>query len=603
MKLNSKIVGIGVLYCFLAAFSAKADLLGVGPAFPQISYASFDPNSISYDPDTQTFALTSNPAGIRFVVTEDSVLLSSNATLQIQIQLNPDGSLASGTGGFTLTGQFDRVVGGMTNTYSGTLLQGDVVAFGSFATGFSSLFDFRINLTGGSAMSFFTCGDDFAVSLISEVSSFNGSFTNSFNGISKGTAGPEDSTPPSVTCPLPSQVVFTPATNDGVSGFVITYPDPVVTDNCDGAPIVFSDTPSGTFLTVNPGDIVTVNIFAIDISGNLGTCSFTLFVPQQTGGGQCPIVFNDGGCGLVTLTNDPGKCGAAYTFPAPVATNCSGQIFVASATAVDQSGAGIALTNIGNGTYQGVFPHTTTGTNIITFTSNDGQGNTSVRQCPVLVIDGQAPTLMCKNQTGTFKPIMTNALSCIEADFDDVCITSNNYIWFTSTIQVPSFRNAGSFTVHIFDQTIQLMVDNTNVTLNVPDAFVIFSNGVPTATTVFTNGVWVTVARPGLSGNIFAAGLQWQVPFNLDCRSGNMWGRDRDNGHMNYRRHVNSATWCARFAVDNPNVVVQWQWGAVVHSNMTNDCTCSASNRVMMTTAVVSGIPTRPAPARISNRS
>ena len=59
------------------------------------------------------------------------------------------------------------------------------------------------------------------------------------------------------------------------------------------------------------------------------------------------------------------------------------------------------------------------------------------RQCPVLVVDGEAPTILCRNQAGTFKPTGDKrSFSCIEADFDDVCIKSNNYIWFTSSIQI-----------------------------------------------------------------------------------------------------------------------------------------------------------------------
>ena len=320
---------------------------------------------------------------------------------------------------------------------------------------------------------------------------------------------------------------------------------------------------------------MTINCFGIDVSANFDVCSFdvTMGVNNGGNGGTCPLAFNDSGCGLTTLTNDLNQCSATYTFSAPVATNCSGQMFTATATALNQSGTAITLTNLGNGVFQGVFPHTTTGTNVITFTADDGNGNTVTRQCFVAVVDGQAPTLNCMNQTATFKPIVTNVLSCIEADFDDVSISASNYLWFTSTIQIPSSRNNPSaFTVHIFDQTIQLSIDNSNITLNVPEAFVIFSNGVPTATTTFSNGVWVTVAKTGTSGNIFASALQWQIPFDLDSHVGNIWGRDYDNGHNHFRRHVNTATWCARFAIDTPGVAVNWQWGAAVHSTMTNDC-------------------------------
>src|SRR5262249_48313135 len=151
--------------------------------------------------------------------------------------------------------------------------------------------------------------------------------------------------------------------------------------------------------------------FGVDVSGNFNTCSFTVTMGQNNG--NCPLVFNDSGCGLTTLTNDPGQCSATYIFSAPVATNCSGQTFTATATALNQSGTAITLTNLGSGVYEGVFPHTTSGTNVITFTGDDGNGNTVTRQCFVAVVDGEAPTLNCKNQTGTFKPIVTNVLSCI----------------------------------------------------------------------------------------------------------------------------------------------------------------------------------------------
>lgn len=551
-----------MLCCFLAT-CAQADLLGVSPSYPQINYNNSDPTSVSYDPGSQIFSVNSTPFGIVFSGSDPGSLISNGS---IQMQFTTDGTTVSGTNGFVLTGQFTRVVAGVTNTYSGTLLQGDVVAFGSLASGFSAQFDFRVNLTGGALVPFFSCGNDLAVTLISISSTFNGSFTNAFQGSAEGTCGPEDLTPPTVTCPPLSQVVTTPATNNGVSGFIITYPDPVVTDNCDPMPTVFEDTPSGTFVALNPGDTLTVNVYGIDVSGNVGSCSFTAVMGQS---GSCPLAFSESSCGLITLTNDSGVCFATYTFSTPVATNCTGQTFVASATAVDQSGLSIALTSLGNGMFEGQFPHTTSGTNVITFTATDGNGNSATLQCFIAVIDAEAPTINCMNQTATFKPIETNALSCIEAEFNNVCITASNYIWFTSTIQTPSFKT-NVFTVHVFDQTIQLAVDNTNITLNVPDAFVLFSNGVPMATTTFSNGVWMTVANPG-EGKTFLSGLQWQVPFTLDNPTGNVWGRDMDDGH-GFHRRVNSATWCGRFAVDAPGVVVQWQWGAVVHSSMTNDC-------------------------------
>ena len=106
--------------------------------------------------------------------------------------------------------------------------------------------------------------------ITSENSTFNGSFAEEFHGTVKGLCGPEDETPPSISCPLPSQELSTtPATNDdGQIGFIVTYPDPLAADNCDPAPFVFADVPSGTFpAAAISGDAVTITTYALDVSG------------------------------------------------------------------------------------------------------------------------------------------------------------------------------------------------------------------------------------------------------------------------------------------------------------------------------------------------
>lgn len=568
MKLRLKTAALLAL-CACLPLELRADLLGVNPSYPQINFVSTDPTSVSYDPGTQLFTVNTLPINIVLSSSDAGALILSNRSLQISF--STDGNFVSGAGGFTLTGQFTEVSGGVTNQYSGTLLQGDVIAFGYIGADINGVaqFDFRIQLTGGQIKSLFDCANNFAISMSSEDSSFTGSFTNAFNGSAKGLCGPEDTIPPTITCPPLSQVVTTPATdpnNPTNQGFIITYPNPVVTDNCDPAPILFCDTPSGSFVALNPGDSLTVNCFGIDVSGNFSSCSFTVVMGASA---NC-IAFTDSGCAPVTLPNDPGQCSATYTFSSPVATNCSGQSFVATATAVNESGETIALTNLGNGTFQGQFPRTlTTNGNTITFTANDGQGNSVVRQCQVFVQDTEPPTIVCMGQTATFKPILTNALSCSQADFDDTRIAASNYLWFNSVIRSTPRGNTNPFTVHIFDQTIQLLVDNTNITLNVPDSYVIFTNGLSTTSTIFTNDQWITYTGIGLSGNTFASGLAWQVPFNLNSVVGNCWGRDA-NGP--FRAHVKSVTWCARFAVDNPQIALSWQWGAVVATSLNTNC-------------------------------
>src|SRR5215469_821232 len=167
MKLRLKTAALLAL-CAWMPLELKADLLGVNPSYPQINFVSTDPTSVTYDPNAQVFTVNSLPVNIVFSSSDSGTLILSNRSLQISF--NTDGTFVSGTNGFTLTGQFTRVASGVTNQYSGTLLQGNVIAFGYVGADINSVadFDFRIQLTGGQIMSLFSCANDFAISMTSQ---------------------------------------------------------------------------------------------------------------------------------------------------------------------------------------------------------------------------------------------------------------------------------------------------------------------------------------------------------------------------------------------------------------------------------------------------
>jgi hypothetical protein len=559
MNISFRTICLVALCCF-SALSSKADLLGVNPGMPKVNYVSQNPAAVSYDPTAEQFTVDADPTGIQFSFDEAGIIIGGVRNVHLRAQVDNTGALIPGTNDFVFTGDFERVVDGVTNDYTGVLLTGDVIAFGSFDSGATDQYDFRVHLNGGALQPFFSCGD-LAINLTSENSSFEGSFAESFTGNAKGFFGPEDLIPPTIICPTNSQITVQAATNDGVSGFIITFPDPTVSDNCDPNPTVFADTPSGSFVAAQPGDTITITDYAIDAAGNVSTCSFDVILQPANG----PIAFPDENCAPVTLCNDAGKCYATYTFSRPVATNSSGGQFPAMVTAIDQNGMVITLTNLPGDVLQGKFPRTTSGSNIVTFVSDDGQGEIAERQCLVYVKDCEAPVINCMNQTGTFKPVFTNALSCIDGDFGCNAISSNNVIWFSSVIDTPS-DNLAPFTVHVFDQSIALTVDGTNnLTIDVPEAYVTFSNGVATATTSFINGNWVTMTKPNLSGNTFLSGVAFDVPFDLrGCRTANC-RFSRCCGDFRSRANIH-ASWCGRFAVDKPGVVVKWGWAAAVYS-------------------------------------
>ncbi len=564
------------------ASSSFASLLNVGLTFPKIGYVSQTAFAVNYTASNQLYTVSATPSTVLFANAQPPRVITGAHSLKIQIQVDNTGALvgsAPGDGGNDLVLTGTVTMG--TNIYSGVLLTGQVFGFGFLESGATDLYDFRFTPTGGALAGLF-CGD-VSVQLVSEASTFNNDFTVSFNGSAKGTIGSEDTTPPTIVCPsdITAQCHYT----NGLAGAYVSYPTPVVTDNCDPNPTVVCTPPSGSFFALPPPPASSTNYVvtcvATDASGNTNICTFNIIVqdmkaPQFTDTNN-PVVQCGAGGGQIILTNDSGNCYATLTFPIPTATDCCADTVTIGVNAIDENGATITLTNLGNGMLQGEFPVDVTGTNLITVTADDGRGNSTQCQTPVLVLDKQPPTLFCSDQTTTFKPILTNALSCISANFNNICIVSNNYIWFSSVIQNPSScrNNNGSFTVHVFNQTIQLAVDNTNITLNVPDAYVTFSNGVATSTTTCTNGQWITCTKPGLNGNTFLSGLAWKIPFSLNNsvnnRNSHCWGKDSGNP-CNSRCQVNSATWCARFAVDTAGVVINWQWGAVVETTLNTNC-------------------------------
>jgi len=95
------------------------------------------------------------------------------------------------------------------------------------------------------------------------------------------TAGPSctftvtvnDTQPPAISCP-PNVTVTAAATCPLATSAVVTYPPPVVSDNCPGVTVVCVP-PSGSILPVGT---TTVTCTATDASGNTATCSFSVTV-------------------------------------------------------------------------------------------------------------------------------------------------------------------------------------------------------------------------------------------------------------------------------------------------------------------------------------
>ncbi|WP_353779982.1 HYR domain-containing protein [Winogradskyella sp. 3972H.M.0a.05] len=189
----------------------------------------------------------------------------------------------------------------------------------------------------------------------------------------------KDETAPTVTCPEDAELESDP----GLCGAVFTFDVPF-DDNCDGATIEQTEgLPSGSLFPIGETEVVFV---ATDASGNTTECAFSVIVEDT----EDPTV----ACPADTaIDNDPGSCGAVFTYDVPFDDNCEGTSI--SQTAGLPSGA--------------MFP---LGDTINTFEVTDAAGNTSSCSFTVTVNDTEDPTLTCpvdvtlNNDTGNCSAIV-----------------------------------------------------------------------------------------------------------------------------------------------------------------------------------------------------
>lgn len=167
-----------------------------------------------------------------------------------------------------------------------------------------------------------------------------------------------------VTCPSNIVVSNTP----GLCGASVNYPTPTFTDNCSATMAQTDGTgfTSGNFFPIG----TTVQTYVItDGAGNTASCSFTITVVDS----ELPIIT---ACPSdITVSNDPGDCGAIVNWAAPTASdNCPGVTLV--------------TTNI-PGSF---FP---VGATVVTYTATDASGNTATCTFTVTVNDTELPVIVC----------------------------------------------------------------------------------------------------------------------------------------------------------------------------------------------------------------
>jgi uncharacterized protein affecting Mg2+/Co2+ transport len=392
--------------------STFAALLNVSLNFPKVTYANTATNALTYNATSQLFSFSATPGTVQFTGAETPRLITGTRTLTVRALVNNSGNLVSGVAGddLVLSGTVTRIVGTVTNTYSGLLLTAEVTAFGFLEAGATDQYDFRFIATGGALSNFFTC-DYTVVQVTSSASTFSNSFTVNFAGRAQGMVGLEDVTPPVINCPFPSINVTNVqcSAQGGQDGAYVTFPEPTATDNCDTNALISCSPTNGSFFALAPGTNMTTHIVtctARDASGNTNSCTFDVTIEDVL-----PPDFNNNSvidaCDAqnpYVLTNDTGQCYSTFTFVKPTAMDscCTSSVPV-SVSAIDENGFIISLTEFttnGVDYVSGQFPVTCVRSNVITSTANDGRGNSAQHQCPVFVLDTEPPMIACpSNQT------------------------------------------------------------------------------------------------------------------------------------------------------------------------------------------------------------
>lgn len=240
-----------------------------------------------------------------------------------------------------------------------------------------------------------------------------------------------DSQAPQIVCPANVTVVENPPSSGTAT---VNYTTPTASDNCPGATVACVPASGSAF----PVGTTTVTCTATDASANSSQCGFTVTV-QPACTIACPA--------NISTTTDPGLCGAAVKFAPSTTGNCgtvtctpaAGSFFPvgtttvsctttvgpscsftvtvadaqapalscpASVTANADTGVCIAVVNYAVGVSDNCPGATVTcvpasgsafavGTTTVTCTATDAANNTSSCSFGVMVVDNQAPQIVC----------------------------------------------------------------------------------------------------------------------------------------------------------------------------------------------------------------
>lgn len=169
--------------------TTQAELLGVSPQSPLINFSGT--GLTTYHADTGLFGVKSAPVALVFPPVKfigDASGAPEN--FEINIEVDTSGHLVGGVPGddLVIVGAVN-LTGNAVPDADGVLLTGEISRFGYRETGTSTdLYDFVFTVTGGELAHLYA-GQELAVTMNSEASSFTGNFAVDFSGKAKGTLG------------------------------------------------------------------------------------------------------------------------------------------------------------------------------------------------------------------------------------------------------------------------------------------------------------------------------------------------------------------------------------------------------------------------------
>jgi beta-lactam-binding protein with PASTA domain len=218
-----------------------------------------------------------------------------------------------------------------------------------------------------------------------------------------------DMTGPTVICPGNDTISTDPTCQFVLADYTGLA---TATDNCDPNPVIVSQNPTAGFVGSGNTDVY---IIAMDASGNLDSCMFTVVVTDTV----APTIT----CPSDTIL----LCDSVFTYGMPLANdNCSGVVV----TQTDATGL----------TSGSAFPF---GTTTIEFTATDGAGNTAMCTYDVTVLapsDASFTYIATGPGTFDFTPNTQDANNTYSWDFGDTN-TDNNML------TNHTYATAGVFTV------------------------------------------------------------------------------------------------------------------------------------------------------------